>query len=190
MEHVKLIYSNSFCIILFPSWKSYLSASDQVPIMMVCKQNLSEFLACFSLKITKYRFLGCFCNWFCIWCIFIGYFSHTREERVIQSSVLHLNYWRWHLLPSNFLSAMGRLLIGLTRAGQTFYLDTRTFCALGFAVPFSPSHGGLGSVWLGALCCMSLWKWITNSLKSPAKPAEAQLFILLSCCFLFLWGQT
>lgn len=60
-----------------------------------------------------------------------------------------------------------------------------------FAVPFSPSHSGLDSaVWLGGVHYMSLSEWFTNSLKSPAKPAGAQLFILLSCCFLFLWGQS
>lgn len=42
MKHVKLIYSNSFCIILFPSWKPNLSASDQVPVMIVCKQKLTQ----------------------------------------------------------------------------------------------------------------------------------------------------
>jgi len=38
MKHVKLIYSNSFCIILFTGWKPNLSVSDQVPIMTVFKQ--------------------------------------------------------------------------------------------------------------------------------------------------------
>lgn len=42
MEHVKLIYSNSFCIILFLSWKPNLSAFDQVPVMIVCKQKLTQ----------------------------------------------------------------------------------------------------------------------------------------------------
>lgn len=42
MKHVKLIYSNSFCIILFTSWKPNLSVSDQVPIMIVFKQKLTQ----------------------------------------------------------------------------------------------------------------------------------------------------
>lgn len=42
MKHVKLIYSNSFCIILFTSWKPNLSVSDQVPIIMVFKQKLTQ----------------------------------------------------------------------------------------------------------------------------------------------------
>lgn len=140
---------------------------------------------CFSFKITKYRFPGCFCNRFCIWSIFIGYFSHMREERVIQSLGLHLNYWCWHLLPSHFLSAVGRLLRGLTRTGQTYYLDTWTFCALGFC----PSQGGLDSVWLGAVCCMSLREWLSNSLKSPAKPAEGTAVYTFILLFSFALGS-
>lgn len=59
-----------------------------------------------------------------------------------------------------------------------------------FALLSSPSHSDLGSaVWLGAVYYMSLRQWFTNSLKSPAKPAGAQLFILLSCCFLFSGGS-
>lgn len=42
MKHVKLIYSNPFCIILFTSWKPSLSVSDQVPIMIVLKQKLTH----------------------------------------------------------------------------------------------------------------------------------------------------
>lgn len=54
---------------------------------------------------------------------------------------------------------------------------------------FSVPHSGLGcAAWLGAVHCTTSSKWLTNSLKSPAKPAGKQLFILLSCCF--LWGQS
>lgn len=42
MKHVKLIYYNSFCIILSISWKPSLSLSDRVPIMIVLKQKLTQ----------------------------------------------------------------------------------------------------------------------------------------------------